>query len=57
MLLLQEGFFSLIERFSSNKCVLHELALPSWLLGWGLNPSAARGHPQLWRGCSGMLEQ
>lgn len=30
------ALFPVIERFSSNKCVLHEITLLSWVLGWWL---------------------
>lgn len=38
------ALFPLIERFSSNKCVLHEITLLSWVLGWWLTSFSSQGH-------------
>lgn len=43
-LLLHDFFFSVIERFSSNNCVLHKITLLSWVLGWRLTSVSSQGH-------------
>lgn len=38
------ALFPLIERFSSSKCVLHEITSLSWVLGWWLTSFSSQGH-------------